>query len=295
MKTNKVDELFEAKLNQNNDLPNDIQWNTKLGWDQYQQQYVANKMTSRSIWTSVGAVAASILVLIFIYMKIVQSPGARIVIENNSDKPMEVLLACGNTVWLSRNSSVEYGKKVDKQLYEISVYGEAYFDLRELKSKEYLITVENAYIRVNDAAAFNIRGLMSEENIDVTVSSGAVKVGEQTYDEGLALLITEGNYCSVHKSHMLVFASSISNENYMTWKTGKFTFNDTPIETVISVLAEYYDTEIELSDPGLAYCMFDGSFDAENINIILNQIHDDFDVLIENAGNKITISGQGCI
>ncbi len=295
MKKNIIDDLFKEKLAQSNDLPKGIQWNSKLGWDQYQKQYGSRKGISRSMWMYAGAVAASILVLFFVYTNLFNTTRTRILFENKTTELKEVMLPCGNTVWLNKNSSIEFGNKVDKDLYEISVLGEVYFDIRELKSREYLISVENAYVRVNNAASFNVRDLMSEDNIDVTVTSGAVKVGEQNYNEGLALLITKGNYCSVHKSHMLVFASSITNENYMAWKTGKFTFNDTPIETVISVLAEYYNTEIELNNPGLAYCMFDGSFDAENINIILNKIHNDFDVVIENAGNKITISGQGCI
>lgn len=295
MDEHKLDKLFKTKVGQNTDLPKDIQWNRKLGWDQYQEKFASSKTVSRQMWLYVGSAAASILVFFLVYTNLFKTTNELVVVENTTGHLKEVQLPGGNTVWLNRNSSIEFFSKMDKKVYEISVQGEVYFDIRELKSKEYLISIENAYVRVNSAATFNVRGLMSEENIDVTVSSGAVKVGEQTYDEGLALLITEGNYCSVHKSHMLVFASSITNENYMAWKTGKFTFNDTPIETVISVLAEYYDTEIELIDPGLAYCMFEGSFDAENINIILNQIHNDFDVVIEHAGNKITMSGQGCI
>lgn len=295
MDEHKLDKLFKTKVGQNTDLPKDIQWNSKLGWDQYQEKFASSKTVSRQMWLYVGSAAASILVFFLVYTNLFKTTNELVVVENTTGHLKEVQLPGGNTVWLNRNSSIEFFSKMDKKVYEISVQGEVYFDIRELKSKEYLISVENAYVRVNNSAAFNVREIADEENIDVTVTSGAVKVGEQTYDEGLALLVTEGNYCSVHKSHMLVFASSTTNENYMAWITGKFTFNDTPMETVINVLAEYYNTDIELENPGLAWCMFNGSFDADNINLILNQIHADLDAVIKNAGYKITISGQGCI
>lgn len=136
---------------------------------------------------------------------------------------------------------------------------------------------------------------MEEENVLVTVASGAIKIMEESNDEGLKLLVTEGNYCSVHKSQGLAYSSANSNNNYLAWKTGKLTFNSTPIATVTDILAEYYNIEIELEDKALAYCLFTGSFDNQPVDIVLNQIQSKLNFNINISGNKIKISGKACV
>ena len=112
----------------------------------------------------------------------------------------------------------------------------------------------------------NIRARIEEENVNITVGTGAIKIVEESNQKGLALLVTEGNYCSVHKSQDLVYTSVNRNCNYLAWKTGKFTFNNMPIATVTDILAEYYHTEIEFEDKTLAYCLF------SEVHLLTNQL-----------------------
>ena len=94
---------------------------------------------------------------------------------------------------------------------------------------------------------------------------------------------------------MLIFASANKNENYLAWKTGRIIFNNSNIENVVDVLAEYYNTEIELDNNSLSYCNFTGSFENQSLYLILNQIQSNLNFVVKNTGNKITISGKGCL
>ena len=201
----------------------------------------------------------------------------------------------GNSVWLNRNSSIEYPVKINKEHLEIVINGEAYIELAYLKSKKYTIKAQNARIVAEAPASFNIKARADEENIDITIASGAVTIAEESHRQGLALLVTQGNYCSVHKSRKLVYTAQNIDENYLAWKTGKLIFNNQPIETVSEILALYYDTKIEFEDASLAYCLFSGTFEQKPIDIILNQIQADLNFTIINAGSKITFSGKGCL
>jgi ferric-dicitrate binding protein FerR (iron transport regulator) len=131
---------------------------------------------------------------------------------------------------------------------------------------------------------------MKEENVIVTVASGAIKIGEEGNNEGLKLLVTEGNYCSVHKSQGLAYTSANSNSNYLAWKTGKLTFNSTPIATVTDILSEYYNIEIEIEDKESAYCLFTGSFENQPVDIVLDRIQSELNFVVKISGKRILIS-----
>jgi len=109
------------------------------------------------------------------------------------------------------------------------------------------------------------------------------------------LLVAQGNYCSVHRSRKLAYASTNKNDNYLAWKTGKLIFNNQPIATVMDILDKYYDTRIELENDAIAYCLFSGSFEQKPIEVILNKIRSDLNLKILTTESKIILSGRGCL
>jgi transmembrane sensor len=294
MEKNRIDDLFREKINQNNDLPKNVKWTSFSGWEEFQKQDARKNQFPKKIWIYASSAAVVFIVILFL-VKYNSRPSELITITNKTGNPKEVKLPCGNSVWLNKESSVDFYSKTDTEQCQIAIHGEAFIEIRKLKSKAYIIKSQNAIIKSENSASFNIRDYPDEPSIEVTINSGAVKVMQENNDEGLSLLVTKGNYCSVHKSNELVFATLNQNPNFMAWKTGKFTFNETPMETVAEVLAQYYGTEIELIDNNIAYCKFSGNFEVQNMDLILNQIKSDLKLEMKHAGKKITFSGQGCL
>ena len=108
------------------------------------------------------------------------------------------------------------------------------------------------------------------------------------------MLVTEGNYCSVHKYQKLIFAAANKNENYFAWKTGNLVFDNSYMATVTDVLSKYYDIKFEFEDKSLAYCQFSGVFINKSIDYILSQIGKDLNFEIEKTDELIRLSGNGC-
>jgi ferric-dicitrate binding protein FerR (iron transport regulator) len=240
-------------------------------------------------------VAAALILIALSLIYIQKAANERVTFSNLTAGVKELTLPDGNAVWLNKNSSVAYPSKINKEPYEISINGEAYIELTYLNGKKYTIKAQNARIFAEAPASFNIKAWTDQENIDITVASGALTIADESYRQGLALLVTQGNYCSVHKSRKLVYTAQNIDENYLAWKTGKLIFHNQPIATVSDILALYYDTKIELEDASLAYCLFSGTFEQKPIDIILNQIQADLNFTIINTGSKITFSGKGCL
>jgi len=291
MKPNNIDELFKSKIETLNTIPKDIKWNKYLGWESYQQN--ATKIKNRKITIYFSSIAAALIAILIITNTMLTPSTNTFYVNNETNVPKLVSLSDEIQIWLNKNSSVEYHGKLDELNSTIRIEGEAFIHIK--KSFNYTIKAYNAIIKTETLTSFNLRAYPSEENVDITVTSGVLKVLEQSYQEGLAILVPEGNYCSVHKSQKLVYASNNINNNYLAWKTGILVFNNQPIATVKDILAEYYNTTIELEDNQLAYCLFTGSFENQSIETILEKMRTNLNFVIVSEGNKIKISGNGCL
>lgn len=292
MKTTKIDQLFKTETDQMIELPKGIQWNKNDGWNNYQKRYGNSKPNNKKLFIS--SAAAIIIIVIGTTVLLNRTPKL-ISTRNETTSAKLIKLPDGNSAWLNKNSSIEYPSKINEKNNSINIIGEVYFEITTLENTPINIHAENAILKIETLTSFNIRANSTEENVDITVSSGALKVHEASYQEGLSLLVTEGNYCSVHKSQKLVYSATISNNNYLAWKTGRLTFDNQPMATVKDILAEYYGTDIELANNQLAYCLFSGTFDQQPVQKVLDQIESELNLEIQNNGKSILISGKGCL
>lgn len=293
MKEDRTDGIFKEKLGNLSGLPYGVRWNIEKGWQDFEHDYLQkNSRRIRNIRYMASAAAVMVIILsVFIFQK---RTSKMLSIVNDGATVRELVLPDGNHAWLRQNSTIEYPSNFDSKQNEIKVTGEVYFEILNPSHSFLKIRVYNALILVENSCSFNIRGWEKEEHIDITPAYGAVKVRDISYEEGLTIVVPEGNYCSVHKSQNLVYSSVNTNDNFMSWKTGKLTFNNMPVATVIDILSEYYQTKIELEDEKLAFCRFSGTFSGQPIGNVMQRMQKDLDIVIRNTGNRIMISGKGC-
>jgi ferric-dicitrate binding protein FerR (iron transport regulator) len=294
MKENRIDKVFREQLGGLQGLPDDVRWNRENGWLAFEQRYGRNRLSVIGIRGYLGIAAGILLILISVFL-FQKRPSEMLSIINDSKYIREITLPDGNHVWLRPNSTIDYSSQFNTIQNEIAVTGEVYFELFTPSDAVYKISIYNALILAESNCAFNIRGLDQEEHVDITLANGAIKVRDVSYEAGLTLLVPEGNYCSVHKSQSLVYSSVNTNANYLSWKTGKLTFENMPIATVTDILAEYYLTNIEFEDKALAYCRFTGTFSGESIDNVLHNMQKDLNIVIRNDGDRFIISGKGCL
>jgi len=293
MKNYNVDKIFREKLDRLTGLPEDISWNEDKGWNLYEEQF--HKVKPMRVNIVIGIISVAAFLAIIFYTLILNNSKNQTVFEKNiTAEVREVYLPDGNKIWLNSNSSIEYPSKTHLRNFEISVKGEVFIEISNLKYERYTLKAFNAVAIVENASSLDVKTNPVYENIDIHVKTGAIKVYEAGSANGLALLVTQGNYCSVHRSQKLIYISSNSNDNYLAWKTGRLIFDDQPLATVIDILSEYYNTTIEISDKSLGFCMFSGSFEKPTLSDVLNKIHKDLNLEIKYAGPKITLSGIGC-
>lgn len=290
----RIDKIFREHVEQFDKLPEDTNWSTNKGWEDYQNVYTKTSGGKKKTLVILGSVAAAVVIVFMVGFMLTRLTFQPVIVRNDNQEIKEITLPDGNTIWLNKNSSVEYPSILDSRHNKIKVNGEVYFEIQHLTISEYIIQGHNALAIIENPGSFNIQAFSTDENVNITVSKGAIKVVEESYTEGMALIVAEGNYCSVHKSQKLVYSSVNKNNNYLAWKTGKLVFDKQPIAKVTDILAKYYQAEIEIEDREIAYCLFSGAFEKQPIDTILNQIKTDLNLVIKQTGSKITFSGKGC-
>lgn len=286
---NSIDNIFKEKVSGLSSVPEGTSWTQEKGWDEYQKIHSKRIKSFSKVFLLATSAAATVAILIALSLSTnIFSPKV-IITTSPADSIKELLLPNGSKVWMNKNSSIAYSTR-KKGEFNLKVDGEVYLEITEVPRAGYTIKTGSAVIAVKNPTKLNVKAYPDDNDIDITVQNGSVSVSDNVLGQGLALLITEGNYCSVSRTNKLVFATANTNENYLAWRTGKLVFNETPMATVTQVLHQYYGKEITIADDTVAYYSYTGTFNNASFESVLALIQSDIDIEMSKNNNTVIIS-----
>jgi len=209
----------------------------------------------------IGAIAAGLVLVVAAYF-VLQNGVSN---GSNSEGPARAqILADGTKVWLNRDGKLTAPDKFVGNDRIVYLTGEAYFEVAHNPKKPFRIICVNTEIQVL-GTSFNVR--TNDRITDVVVAEGKVKLINQD-KETKSIIINPGE---VGMSSVLGTTKIPNNRpNYHSWRTGKFTFENTPLKFAIRDLNGWFDKEIILS--GSFDCNVTGTFDKSNQKEIIKSL-----------------------
>lgn len=87
----------------------------------------------------------------------------------------KLMLPDGTQVWLNAGSKITYGKDFGNALREVTLVGEAYFDVVKNVEKPFLIHARNVDIKVL-GTAFNVKSYPTDKTTETSLIRGSVEV-----------------------------------------------------------------------------------------------------------------------
>lgn len=87
----------------------------------------------------------------------------------------KVVLPDGSIVWLNAQSKIEYNKDFDGELREVTLEGEAYFDIARDSSRPFVIHANNVDIKVL-GTVFNVKSYKNYGYTETSLIEGAIEV-----------------------------------------------------------------------------------------------------------------------
>jgi ferric-dicitrate binding protein FerR (iron transport regulator) len=189
------------------------------------------------------AIAASITILMGLAGLYLSSQYGFVRITNNSLAAQIEILPDGSEVLLNANSKITFRKSFGKNTREISLNGEAFFNVSKDQSKPFIVQTQNSFIKVL-GTSFNVNA--KKDWVEVLVETGRVEVyNNSIHSEHVVLL--PGDFAQLDGKNKIEKTLN-SNENYLSWVNQKLVFQAMPLEQVVSHIMKTYHCTIELAD-----------------------------------------------
>jgi transmembrane sensor len=223
-------------------------YDSKKAWMEVLARAKQPNSHSIPIYTKLRQVAAVALIVIvsslfaYFVLKQMKINPAMIEMATFEHQTDSVLLADGSIVWLNQNSKLYYPQKFKSKTRTVKLEGEAYFVVSKNAEIPFKVETQHSTITVL-GTTFNV--FTDTLQTEINLQSGKVNVQSAYTRSSIDLL---PNYKAVAGKTSFT-KSTISNPNYLSWKTGVFVFENTPLEKVVHDLNRFYKHQIVLIDP----------------------------------------------
>jgi ferric-dicitrate binding protein FerR (iron transport regulator) len=169
----------------------------------------------------------------------------------------------GSKVWLNSQSKLEHPKNFSENVREVSLTGEAYFEVVKDPEKSFIIKGCKTEVKVL-GTSFIYRSFPSESSDQVIVKTGIVAFSEKENSNNS--ITVESGFRSDFDSRTATL-SKIKNEseNYFALKTHRLIFENERFEKIISDLSRYYNQKFILEDTRLNDIRLTVAFDNQPV------------------------------
>lgn len=210
------------------------------------------------------------------------------VVENRLSTPRggqyRIILDDGTAVWLNASSVLTFPNHFVGKTREVSLVGEAYFEVAENKSKPFVVHADKMLVRVL-GTHFNMKAYPEDKQIRTALVEGSVQLNTNNH----TLKIKPGELGLFDKSKGELSSKPIDLQSDIAWKDGYFMFRNESITAIMLQLARWYDVEI-IYKGDLDNKIFTGRIlRKSSINEVLRKLELTGGIHFKIEGRRITV------
>jgi ferric-dicitrate binding protein FerR (iron transport regulator) len=214
------------------------------------------------------------------------------VVSTEKQVLQDITLPDGTRVTLNSDSRLTYPGRFTGKLREVSIAGEAFFEVEHDKSKPFVISAGEARIKVL-GTSFNVNARPGSNAVEVVVATGKVEVFCQQGVQGCnGLILVPGEKGLLFNESHLTEKSVNSNPNLLSWKTHDLIFQETRLSEVIQTLGMVYHTEIQISNPATGDLTLTAHFRDQGIDFILEVIRLTFNLELTSRNGQYFLTAK---
>lgn len=237
-------------------------------WERFKKltQNKQHKTKVRKLYYTVSSIAASIIIAIGIFISL----NNQTITYQYSENQNHFVLPDNSEVWLNKNTSLTLSKNFGEKERSTELNGEAFFEI-EKSDIPFIVKAGNGTSVKVLGTSFNLNCYKQINAVQLQVITGAVEFGNKSHNK--IVLVEKGNEAVYFKESNKLLKAKLKNKNKLSWRTGKFSFNNDPISEVANLLGKYLSMEIELPNKGQDL-HYSGKFDqpsAYDVAIIISK------------------------
>lgn len=247
----------------------------------------------RALGLKIFAIASSVTLLLGISNYISFQEGYKrqnsqqIEMVNPIGMKSSITLSDGTKVILNAGTTLTYPTTFVSGQREVSINGEAFFEVAHDKEHPFIVKAENIQVKVL-GTKFNVKAYKEEDHIEVTLKEGKVGVEVET---GRLIPILPGQQIKYSKTNNSFIKRQVNLNHYTAWVCGKFYFTNRPLEKIAKQLERNFNVHVEIIGNELKKASFTGDFiHNENLEQILRVMTANRHIKYTIEGDQITIS-----
>ncbi|GAB3424637.1 FecR family protein [Niabella aquatica] len=289
-----IDEIFASSLSYKNEISDDAVNDAlkQLHQKMYQREEppaLTGRYRRIKVWLAAASVVlvAGLAAFYFFHTGTDLQKVANIVSTKKGSKT-NLVLPDGTKVWVNADTKLIYDKEFGRNTREVTLTGEAYFDVTKDPSRPFIVHTTTLDVKVL-GTAFNVRAYPNEANTQTTLLRGAVEVLLKNKKHEKIMLkpnekiiiqniIPENSGPAtlrkdIKNFELLNIAANKKNTPVVEteWTRNRLVFEQEKIENLLPVLERWYNVTIELrhSTDGIRY---NGTFENDSLEDVLESL-----------------------
>ena len=259
------------------------------------------------LWT-IG-IAASIITFFILFTSLPSGKTAKHNAENTVStkrgSKSKVQLPDGSEVWLNADSRITYHENFQDNIREVTLEGEAFFDVARDESRPFLIHTSSIDIKVL-GTAFNVRSYSNEKNTETSLLRGSLEVTLVKSPDKKKIILKPSDKLIVNNREALLVTEekqrinepvmTLAKVNYIKkdssaveilWVKNKLAFDGETLQNIALKIERWYDVKVDILDEKLKEEPYTAFFEDKTLVEVMEALY------ISSGGEfKYTIEGK---
>lgn len=240
-----------------------------------------------------AAAAAAVLAAVWTGWRLIHPTAALQQFSSAPGGKSRVALPDGSLVWLNRNTQLHYEKNsFGKQHREITLTGEAFFDIAKNEGIPFIIHAGKVNIRVL-GTAFNVKAYAGDSAVFTTLVRGKIAV---SFREKTVVMQPEEQLTVPVARQAVVFQQKHLEKDSsgqlpeISWLNNKLVFDNNTFGELAAKMSRWYGVTFYFESAGLQQLRFSGIIDTESIDEALKMLQLSRPFNFRINGNEVRIS-----
>jgi ferric-dicitrate binding protein FerR (iron transport regulator) len=204
---------------------------------------------------------------------------------------MEFYLPDSSKVSLNKNSTVFYSEEYNGSKREVTMEGEAFFEVRKNKQKPFIVNGKFSKTEVL-GTSFNVRSYKSGTSDAIEVVTGKVSFTSLKKQNSKVFLLPGDKAVLNENGEMKT--SKVDITNTLSWKNEKLVFENTSLQEVAIAMEDYFNVPVIIQNQELTSCRFTGTFTKPSIEEMMQVLSVSINLSYSKKDQTYLLTGKGC-
>lgn len=207
--------------------------------------------------------------------------------QNNTE--YWVTLDDGSRVHLNYSTTLKYPSHFSDEDRTVYLDGEAYFYVAKDSKRPFYVVTPNGRVR-EYGTSFNVNTHDEIGKTKVVLVEGSISI---ITSQGNEYMMRPGELAVAQASSQQVQINKVNVDTYIAWNSGRFVFDNCPLEKLMAKLSLWYGKDISFDSNEIRHLCYTGDIDRySSLPTVLKALEKVTGFSIENTQNKIIVRGN---